>query len=299
MSKAITKKLESGMQIGWIWEFYLLVKFRLSMMVVISSVLAYLIVAGASFSWTILILLFVGGFCVTAAANGINQVLEKEYDAIMERTKMRPLAADRMKSSEAVLFSGLILLLGIILLAMINPITAFFGMFSFVLYAFLYTPLKRYSTVSVAVGAIPGAFPVLIGAVAHDATITTLGITLFMIQFLWQFPHFWAISFLSFDDYDKAGYKLLPKNQDGTIDKNLGMYSTIYSMLIIPTVLWAYLNNDLLVNPIGLSIIIGVTLIYSFLGLRLQFNPNRKTALHLMLSSFFYLPLVLFILLIG
>jgi protoheme IX farnesyltransferase len=299
LSKAITKKLESGIQISLIWELYLLVKFRLSLMVVISSALAYLVVAGSEFSWNILSLLFIGGFFVTAAANGINQVLEKEYDAIMERTKMRPLAADRMKSSDAVLFSGLILLAGIILLALINPLTAFIGMLSFVLYAFLYTPLKRYSTISVAIGAIPGALPVLIGAVAHDATITALGVTLFLIQFLWQFPHFWAISYLSFDDYDKAGYKLLPKNAEGGIDKNLGFYSALYSLLIIPTVLWAYYTGSITLNPIGLILIIAITLIYTFLGLRLQYNPGRKSALQLMLSSFFYLPLVLFIFLIG
>lgn len=299
MSKAITRKLEAGTRIGWIGELYLLVKFRLTLMVVISSALAYMIVAGASFDWGILTLLFVGGFCVTSAANGINQVLEKEYDSIMERTKMRPLAADRMKSSEAVLFSGLILMVGIILLGLINPITAFIGMCSFLLYAFLYTPLKRYSTVSVAIGAIPGALPVLIGAVAHDGTITALGVTLFLIQFLWQFPHFWAISYLSFEDYDKAGYKLLPRNSKGGVDNNLGLYASIYSLLIIPVVLWAKVSGALDINIIGLSTVLAATLIYTYLGLRLQFNPGRKSALQLMLSSFVYLPLVLIIFLIA
>jgi len=203
-----------------------------------------------------------------------------------------------MKSSEAVLFSGLMLVLGTICLGLINPLTAFLGMSSFVLYAFVYTPLKRYSTISVAIGAIPGALPVLIGVVAQEGTLTTLGITLFLIQFLWQFPHFWAIAFLSFEDYSKAGYKLLPKSEDGGIDKNLGFYSAVYSALIIPTVLWAQWNGIEL-NYLVLSLVILVTLIYTYLGIRLQLKPVRANALKLMFSSFFYLPIVLVLYLIG
>jgi len=276
----------------------MLVKFKLTMMVVMSSVLAYLVATGFSFDWAVLSLLFVGGFSVSGAANGINQVLEREYDAMMDRTKNRPLAADRMKMSEAVLFSGLMLVFGIICLGLINPLTAFIGMCSFVLYAFVYTPLKRYSTLSVAVGAIPGALPVLIGVVAHDGALTMLGLTLFMVQFLWQFPHFWAIAYLSFDDYDKAGYKLLPRSEDGSIDRNLGFYSAIYSLLIIPTVLWAYYSG-LEMHLIALIGVLVSTLAYTVMGIRMQMKPNRKTALGLMFSSFFYLPVVLALYLIG
>ncbi len=298
MSKSIARKLEAGVTVSRVWDYYMLVKFNLTLMVVVSSVLAYFIAAGFSTSLTTTILLFLGGFAVTGASNGINQVLEKEFDAMMDRTKMRPLAQGRMKTSEAVLFSGLLLVIGIFSLALINPLTAFVGMVSFVLYAFVYTPLKRYSTISVAVGAIPGALPVLIGVIAQDGTITILGLTLFMIQFLWQFPHFWAISFLSFDDYDRAGYKLLPKNEDGTIDKNLGFYSLIYSMLTIPTVLWAYYAGE---GTHGLAVIgvILCALLYSYMGLKLQLKPNKTTAKALMFSSFIYLPAVLVIYLIG
>lgn len=276
----------------------MLVKFRLTLMVVVSSALAYLISAGLAFEWAYLSLLFVGGFLVSGAANGINQVLEQEYDAIMERTKNRPLAAGRMKTSEAVMFSGIILVLGIICLGLINPLTAFLGMISFVLYAFLYTPLKRYSTLSVAVGAIPGALPVLIGVVAHSGTLTVLGITLFLVQFLWQFPHFWAIAYLSFDDYDKAGYKLLPKSANGTIDRNLGMYSATYCLLIFPTIAWGYYSG-IDTSILALVGIVICTVIYTAMSLKLQFKPSRGTALRLMFSSFFYLPLVLFLYLIG
>ena len=298
MSQAIAKKLELGQTISKMDDIYLLVKFRLSLMVVISSALAYLIAAGGQLIWSVFGLLVVGGMAVTGASNGINQVLEKEYDALMERTKLRPLAANRMKSSEAVLISGLMLVFGVICLSFINPMVAFLGMLSFVLYAFLYTPLKRYSTVSVAVGAIPGALPVLIGVVAHDGTLTMLGMTLFLVQFLWQFPHFWAISFLSFDDYDNAGYKLLPKDSDGSIASNLGAYSAIYSLLIIPTIIWAYMAG-LETQIWALAGIIILTLIYTWMGIRLQIHKNRATALHLMFSSFFYLPLVLLLYLIG
>jgi len=298
LSKAITKKIEAGLQITKMDDILLLTKFRLSLTVVISSVLAYLVSTKSGFSLSNLTLLFTGGLAVTSAANGINQVLEKEFDAMMERTKNRPLPSQRMKSSEAVLISGVLLVLGTIVLGMINPLSAFLGMSSFILYAFVYTPLKRYSTLSVAVGAIPGALPVLIGVVANEGSITILGITLFMVQFLWQFPHFWAISYLSFDDYDRAGYKLLPKNSDGTIDKNLGAYAALYSLLIIPTVLWSFYMG-ISTGVISLSLIIIVTLIYTWLGIKLQINPSRQTALRLMFSSFIYLPIVLILFLVS
>ncbi len=298
MSKVLAKNIESVAQYSKSQDYLMLVKFRLTLMVVVTSVLAYFIAAGMSFDWVVMSLLFVGGFAVSGAANGINQVLEKEFDLLMERTKNRPLPADRMKSSEAVLFSGSLLVFGVICLALINPLTAFLGMFSFVLYAFLYTPLKRYTTLSVAIGAIPGALPLLIGVVAHSGVITTLGLVLFFVQFLWQFPHFWAIGYLSFDDYDKAGYKLLPKDENGKIDRNLGFYSAVYSILIIPTVLCAYYAG-LETNVIALGAIILTTIIYTVMGVRMQLAPSRKTALGLMFSSFFYLPIVLMLYLIG
>lgn len=267
-------------------------------MVVISSVLAYFIASGANLDWSIVAFLSLGGMAITGAANSINQVLEKDFDSQMKRTMYRPVAAGRMKISEAVLFSGILLVIGICCLAMINPLASFFGMASFVIYAFVYTPLKRYSTVSVAVGAIPGAMPVLIGVVAANGGLTSLAIALFMVQFLWQFPHFWAISFLSFEDYDRAGFKLLPKDKDGSIDKNLGYYSALYSALIIPVALWLQ-YGDHPISIFSLAIIIGLTVLYTMFGLRLQFKPSRKSALALMFSSFFYLPLILIFYLIG
>ena len=276
----------------------MLVKFKLTLMVVMTSGLAYLIAAGAATDIITLLLLTVGGFFVSGAANGINQVLEKDYDTLMDRTKNRPLPSERMKSSEAVLFSGLSLVVGTLCLGLINPLTAFVGMCSFVLYAFVYTPLKRYSTISVAIGAIPGALPVLIGVVAFEGTFTTLALVLFLIQFLWQFPHFWAIAYLSFEDYERAGYKLLPLSKEGKIDRNLGAYSAIYALLIVPTVLWAYMVG-VETNIYVLGLVILSTLIYAAMAIRMQLKPSRSTALGLMFSSFFYLPIVLALYLIG
>ena len=296
MSKAITNNIVKTYSKSQ--DYKMLVKFKLTLMVVMTSGLAYLIAAGGAVDIVTLLLLTVGGFFVSGAANGINQVLEKDYDALMERTKDRPLPSERMKSSEAVLFSGLSLVLGTLCLGLINPLTAFVGMCSFVLYAFVYTPLKRYSTLSVAIGAIPGALPVLIGVVAFEGTFTTLALALFLVQFLWQFPHFWAIAYLSFDDYDKAGYKLLPLSEEGRIDRNLGTYSAIYAFLIVPTVLWAQWSG-VETNIIALGLIIVSTLIYAGMAIRMQIKPSRKTALGLMFSSFFYLPIVLALYLIG
>ena len=267
-------------------------------MVVISSCLAYAVAASSAVSWPFMLLLFIGGMCVTGAANAVNQVLEKEFDAIMERTKMRPLADNRMKSSEAVLLSGLMLVIGTLCLGIINPLAAFLGMSSFILYAFVYTPMKRYTTLSVAVGAIPGALPVLIGAVAFEGTITTLGITLFLIQFLWQFPHFWAISYLAFDDYNKANYKLLPKDHEGNIDSNLGYYSALYAVMIIPVVIYYQFFSEG-IGWISLAAIIALTIHYAYFALKLQWSPSKSSARALMFSSFFYLPLVLIFYLIG
>ena len=298
MSKAITKKIESGIKLSKLDDIYILVKMKLSLMVVISSCLAYLVAAGSDFSMIVMALLFAGGLAITGAANAVNQVLEREFDAIMERTKLRPVADNRMKSSEAILISGLLLVFGVLCLGIIHPLAAFLGMASFILYAFVYTPLKRYSTVSVAIGAIPGALPVLIGCVAHEGTLTMLGLSLFLIQFLWQFPHFWAISYLSFDDYNKANFKLLPKNKNGEIDDYLGAYSALYALMIIPVVVFAGYFGEAL-NLISLAGIVLLTLYYAYRGLMLQWNPTRKTARQLMFSSFFYLPLVLIFYLIG
>lgn len=275
------------------WADYVqLVKARLSLTVVFTSLLGYAIAAGETIHTTTLLLLGIGGFLITAAANAINEVLEKDYDALMKRTQLRPLATGRMKISEAVLFAGLACLAGVSLLSMINPITAVMGMLSFVLYAFVYTPLKRYSTLAVAVGAVPGALPVLIGCTAAQGQITTLALGLFAVQFLWQFPHFWSIGFLGFEDYKKAGYRLLPE-QDGVIDRNVGLYALLYTALIVPVLSYLYLNGDM--NYMAFVVNAILTIAFAYFSFSFYRRFDRKSGLILMFSSFFYMPLILLV----
>jgi heme o synthase len=291
-SKIETVALDAPVSYSKLQDYSLLVKTRLTLVVVLTSVIGYLIAAKNHVNLELLAILAIGGFLVTASANAINEVLEKDFDLLMKRTQVRPVAAGRMKVSEAVLFAGLSCLVGVSLLAMINPVTALLGMLSFVLYAFVYTPLKRYSTIAVAIGAIPGALPVLLGCTAHEGYLTYLSIGLFAVQFLWQFPHFWAIGYVGFEDYHKAGYKLLPQ-QDGIIERGLGLNALIYILLIIP-VLYFMLYAGVISTTIFILNIV-VTLVFGVFGFQFYSKFDRKSALALMFSSFFYMPLVLLI----
>jgi len=271
-------------------DFKLLVKFRLTMTVVFSAIMAFLIASeGVINGWDLVILGF-GGFFITGGANALNQVLEKDFDKLMTRTAVRPIAAGRMSVSDAVLWAGLMSLAGITLLGLFNPWCAFFGSLALVSYAFLYTPLKRVSSLAIPVGAIPGALPMLIGAVACQGDLTWLALTLFLIQFLWQFPHFWSIGWLGFDEYQKAGYKFIPSKGEER-DPHLGFFSAFYALLLLPLV-WAPFVLDVS-GWISAAIATILTLMYAGFGWQLQKKQDRKAALQLMFSSFFYLPLVL------
>lgn len=269
----------------------MLVKLKLSLLVVFTSVMAYLVVAGSSASIVSVIMLAVGGFLTTAAANTLNQVLEKDHDIKMARTANRPLTTGRMKSSEAVMFAGLSCLVGVSILAMFNPLTSLLGMLSLICYAFVYTPMKRYSTSAVAIGAIPGALPALIGCTAFEGTITIFGIGIFALQFLWQFPHFWAIGYLSYDDYKNAGYKLMPADINGDVDRNLGLHSTIYAVMMLPVVWMVYYFGT--VSMLSSVLVLITSLIYIGFSINFHKRFDRPSGLKLMFSSFLYLPLIL------
>lgn len=273
-------------------DYLMLSKLKLSLVVVISSILGYVIASKGGAKFSDVSILFFGGLLVTAAANALNQVLEKDFDIQMTRTQDRPIASGRMKSSEGVMFAGITCILGISLLALFNPLTALLGMVSLVLYAFVYTPMKRYTTLSVAIGAIPGALPVLIGSTAFDGRITLLSFALFLIQFLWQFPHFWAIGFLGFDDYYKAGFKLLPTEGDN-IQRNLGLSAAIYATLIIPILVFIYAADISSMLATILALII--TIVYIYLSVNFHLRFERTSARKLMFFSFFYLPVILLI----
>ncbi len=268
-------------------DYQMLVKIRLNLTVVFSSVVAFLIASQGQINWLAVGILAAGGFLVTGAANALNQVLEKDFDRLMKRTADRPLAAGRMKDSEAVLAAGLMSLVGILLLALFNPWTAFFGMVALLSYAFLYTPMKRISPVAVIIGAVPGALPTLIGCAAAEGTLTLLALSLFTLQFLWQFPHFWSIGWLGFEDYQKAGYKMVP-TLNGKQDPSIGMQSLIYALFLVPV---AFLPYYLGVSGLLSGIFVGIMgLVYAGFAWNFYKRNNRKAALQLMFFSFFYIP---------
>jgi protoheme IX farnesyltransferase len=293
-----TASMPTGLESFSLWtDFALLVKFRLSMLVVITSIGAFYVSSGLKMSLLQLVTLGLGGFLITAASNIINQVLEKDFDALMNRTQRRPIVQNKLSVSTAVLMAGLFCLSGITLLAMFNPITSFFGMFAFVLYAFVYTPLKRYSRIAVFIGAIAGAMPMLIGSVAFFGGLTELGICLFLIQLAWQFPHFWAIAFLSFEDYDRAGFSFIPKDEDDQIDKSVATSSIAYAALLVALTGYMYMVDVIgLFGFVALLLVCVSYLIYSIQFYRLYDEGSAK---RLMLSSFAYMPMVLFILIID
>lgn len=267
-----------------------LVKFRLSATVVLSSVLAYMVALGAgAFSWWHVVVLTTGGFLTTAAANVLNEVLEKDYDRLMARTQNRPLAEGRLSTSDAILIAGFSSIGGITLLALFNPWTAFLGMVSLISYAFVYTPLKRVGPVAVLVGAIPGALPALIGCAAAEGQITLLGITLFAIQFFWQLPHFYAIGYLGFDDYQKAGFRLVPE-LDGKVNASLlARDAVIAAVILLPLAVVPYFLGATSWWAAGLVVLLSGVFLRFALAFRAA--PGRKTALGMMFFSFAYLPL--------
>ncbi len=275
-------------------DYGLLIKFKLSLTVVFSAVLAYLILGGTS--WLGGFLLFIGGMLVTGAANALNQVLEKDYDILMERTKNRPVVTGRITTSEAVLAAGLMSLVGITILGMFNPLTAFLGMISLVLYAFLYTPMKRFSPVAVLVGTLPGALPILIGGAAIQGYISTLAIVLFLIQVLWQLPHFWAIGWVGFEDYHKAGFKLLPVKEQ-KLDARIGLYSLIAAIPLVGISWLPFINGEIAAGACVIACLL--SLIYVAFSWNFFQKADKKSAMMLMFSSFAYLPFILITYYIG
>lgn len=252
--------------------------------------MAYLIANERALNWMAVFILALGGFLVTGAANALNQVLEKDYDRLMKRTANRPLAAGRMSVSEAVMAAGFMSLIGITLLALFNVWAAFFGTIALMMYAFVYTPMKRISPIAVVIGAFPGALPILIGCVAVQGELTVLGLALFAIQFFWQFPHFWSIGWLGYEDYHKAGYKLLP-SKDGQNDRNTGFQSFIYSLFLIPIGLLPYFIQES--GVISAGVVLTLSIIYTIFSWNFYRQNDRKSALRVMFYSFLYNPLVL------
>lgn len=258
------------------------------MMVVFSAGMGYILGSGVTIVWSEFLLLCLGGFLLTGASNALNQVIEKDFDKLMPRTENRPLATGRMSVSEGVLIAGVLSVSGLLILATFNPIVTLLGAVSLLSYAFVYTPLKRVSPIAVIVGAFPGAFPPMIGWVAATGYLGLEALILFGIQFMWQFPHFWAIAWVSFEDYKKGGFNLLPSQKR---DKSSALQCVIYSLILIPTSLLLYFMG---ITGLVSAIIVGITgLLYLLASIHLYIKCDRKAALQLMFASFFYLPIVL------
>jgi len=273
-----------------------LVKFKLTLLVLFSALMSYAIVARGEVSWGAMILLAMGGFLVTGASNTLNQVLERDFDRLMPRTANRPLATGRLSVSTAVLWAGLMALGGITLLTLFNPLTGFLGTLSLMSYAFVYTPMKRSSPWAVVIGAIPGALPLIIGGVAYAGFITPVALMLFMLQFLWQFPHFWAVAWVADDDYRKAGFYLLPsgKNQK---DSTTGLYSLFFCSLLIIGSAWAFGSG--IIGVVAAVILIGLNSYWAWCCWKLMRECSREAARRQMFVSFLHLPLSLIVLLLD
>ena len=292
LTKIHTARREKYGLIDFMGDISRLIKFRLTALVVVTSLMAYGIVLAGPFDMTLFLLLAFGGFSITSAANILNEMLEKREDALMKRTKNRPIAADKLSVTNAMIMAGVLILIGVLLLTMISLLTALLSMISLVIYAFIYTPLKRYSSISITIGAIPGAMPMLIGCVAAQGSFTVMAIVLFGVQFLWQFPHFLAIAFLGAEDYKNAGFNNVPR-KNGEVDRSIGLHATIYSLLLAGLIIIPYFLGY--IDMQGVILAFAFSLLYLFTALNFHLKFDRKSALIMMFSSFVYLPIILYV----
>lgn len=272
-----------------------LYKLRLGSMVVFSSLIGYLLLAPI-YDYFALLMLSIGGFLVTGASNAFNQIFEKDVDALMERTKNRPLPTGRMSAVEASLWAGVAAVVGLIILTVFFNVTAgLLSAISLIIYSFIYTPLKRVHPIAVFVGAIPGALPPMIGAVAYSGVIGDTAIYLFALQFIWQFPHFWAIAWVAYDDYMKADIMLLPSV--GGKNKNSALNILIYTASLIPVSVVLYFLGYF--NILALAALLIAAIIFLIPAVQLMKDSTDSNARKVMFASFIYLPIALIGLLID
>jgi protoheme IX farnesyltransferase len=265
----------------------------LAISVLFSSIAGYLLGFNDAnpFSWMVLLKLAIGGYCMVGASNAYNQVIEKDLDALMDRTKNRPVPAGRMSPNAALVIASILTIIGIFLLYTINPKTAMFGAISIFLYTSIYTPLKTVTSLSVFVGAFPGAIPFMLGWVAATGNFGIEAGTLFLIQFFWQFPHFWAIGWFLFEDYEKAGFFMLPtgKKDDGT-----AIQIILYTIWLIIASLLPVLGytGQLFITPLAAILVFLLGLWMLYYSVRLYKLRTAKAARTLMLVSVSYITLL-------
>ncbi|MFO7826456.1 MAG: heme o synthase [Cyclobacterium sp.] len=267
-----------------------LLKVRLSALVTFSAVFGFILGhSGQVFSWSTFLALIAGGFLVSGASGAANEIKERDYDKLMKRTQNRPLPMQVISVREAYWFTIIAATLGILLLGYFtNWLTTGLGVLSMVLYVFVYTPLKRVGPIAVLVGALPGAMPPLLGWTAATGSISYEALIIFGIQFIWQFPHFWAIAWVSDEDYKKAGFKLLPSG--GQKDLNTAIQIMIYTLFLLPLGLLPTYFGFTGLNSGVVATICGVLFLAQTFSL--MKDCSRKSALKIMFGSFLYLPIV-------
>jgi protoheme IX farnesyltransferase len=277
-------------------DYVQLLKLRLTMLVVFSAAITFAYAAKGSLVWSELWLMILGGFLTTASANGFNQVIERETDKLMRRTQARPMPSSRMSALEGSIASVLMGIAGVGILAFsFNIITGVLALFSIICYAFIYTPLKTRSSIAVFVGAIAGAMPPLLGYVAYSNSFGFEPGIMFAIQFIWQFPHFWAVAWVLDDDYKRAGMHLMPSS-DGR-SKNSAFQIMLYTLILIPVSLLPLKFGMAGYTLAIVSLIAGLA--FFMQSVKLYRQCSIKAAKELMFGSFLYLPIVQITLLID
>ena len=274
-------------------DFVEITKARLSISVVVSTIAGYLLGFNEEqpFQWLVLVLLIVGGYCMVGASNVFNQIIEIELDAKMDRTKNRPLPAGRVSKQNAFILGCVLTILGLAILYNVNPKTAMFGAISIFMYVSLYTPLKTVTPLSVFVGAFPGAIPFMLGWVAATGHFGIEAGTLFIIQFFWQFPHFWAIGWFLYDDYKKAGFFMLPT---GKRDKKTALQTILYTIwMILASVIPVFgFTGKLMLSKVSAGLVVLLGLWMLFYAVKLYKEMDAKAARKLMIVSVSYISLL-------
>jgi len=271
-------------------DFKQLTKVGLSLSVVFSSLAGYLL-AVDEIQYSILLMLAIGGYLMVGASNAFNQIIEKDTDALMKRTMNRPLPTGRMHVSMALVIAISFTILGLAILYSINPKSALFGAISIFLYTSIYTPLKSVTPLAVFIGAIPGAIPFMLGWVAATDDFSIEPGMLFLIQFFWQFPHFWAIAWLQYDEYKKAGFNLMPMGQK---NKRAVIQIIIYTICLIIVSIIPVLQKtgNFYIYPFTAFILVVLGSVMLYYAVKLYKNQSNKEARQLMLSSVLYITLI-------
>ena len=271
-------------------DFLELTKVRLSVSVVFSSIAGYFLGADVLNPLTILLLAF-GGYFMVGASNAFNQIIERDLDALMKRTQNRPIPSGRMSVQTAFVIASTFTLLGVAVLYVINPKTAMFGAISIFMYVSLYTPLKTKTPLSVFVGAFPGAIPFMLGWVAATGNFGIEAGTLFMIQFFWQFPHFWAIGWFLFDDYKKAGFFMLP---NGKRDRGTAIQIVLYSIwtLLVSLIPVLGVTGNFYITPVTGVLVFLLGIWFLFHAIKLYKEKSQEAARKLLMVSVAYITLL-------